>query len=333
MTRELISESNDQGIVRRAFYGAEGTGVRATWRVAIPLVAGLVVYLGGQIAVQSLASLFISDVAGNTAVILTLVVLTVLAIVIVTSGLLALVVATRLDERSYASYGFERSSQWGREFLVGIVIGVIASTGAILYQSGRGFATLQMETTGTGADSIFLGILVVIVTLVFYLSNNVFEEVLFRAIFIKNSAEGLRSRSLGVLPAVVLASAVSTLLFGLLHLLGEGGINDVVTSSVAGILFAVAYVLTGRLSLPIGVHFGGVFIVTFLQERVSQNSELTLPSLFVVEGIETGSTVEVVELWAVRAAIGVLLICMWVYYSCGGLSIAEEVYTRTDRGQ
>jgi membrane protease YdiL (CAAX protease family) len=124
----------------------------------------------------------------------------------------------------------------------------------------------------------------------------------------------------------MIALVASTPIFGLLHLLGNSGLADVLTSLVGGFLFGTAYVLSGQLSLPIGVHFGGVAIITLLQEPVSQSPELTLPSIFVVDGIVDISLAQSVELWIVRATVGIVLICVWVYYSTGEIAIAEEVY-------
>lgn len=320
-------ESGNRGLVTQLLYGSEDTRFRATWRVCIPLTAGLVLYLAGQIAVPLGLRSFVGDVSGTSAILWTLALLTLLALVIAVSGLFALSVASRLDERPYTSYGFNVSTQWGVEFLIGVLIGVSASIGAVLYPVARGYATLHVEPTGIGVDSMLLGGLVVIIMLLFFLANNVFEEILFRAIFIQNAAEGLRTRTIGTTASIVGAIGASAPLFGLLHVLGNGGMAEVLTSLVAGLLFATAYVLTGQLSLPIGVHFGGVALLTFLQEPVSQQPELTLPSIMVVDGIGSASLAQSVELWIARATIGVFLIVAWVYYSTGEVAIAKELYS------
>lgn len=325
-----MSQSTDnsigvRGVVNRLLYGSKDTRLRATWRVCLPLLAGFIPYLGGQIVIRLGLRSVIGDVSGTSDILWTLVLLTLLAGVIAVSGLIAVTVASRLDNRPTWGYGFNVSTGWGIEFLVGVLIGVIASIGAVLYQVARGYATLHPEPTGVGVDSMLLGGLAVVVMLLFFLSNNAFEEILFRAIFIQNAAEGLRMRSMGNTGAVVVALAASAPIFGMTHLLGSGGLADVLTSLIGGVLFATAYVLSGQLSLPIGVHFGGVAILTFLQEPVSQEPELTLPSLLVAEEIGSVSLAQSVELWVVRAAIGMFLICGWVYYSTGEIAIAEEV--------
>jgi len=327
MSQSTDTSIEGRGVVNRLLYGSKDTRLRATWRVCLPLFVGYTLYVGSQIVIPLGLRSIIGDVSGTSNIVWTLVLLTLITAVIAVSGLLAITVASRLDSRPIWRYGFNMSTRWGIEFIAGVLIGVIASIGAVLYQIARGYGTLHPETTGVGIDSMLLGGLAVVVLLLFFLSNNVFEEILFRAIFIQNATEGLRLRSMGKTAAVVVALAASAPIFGMMHLLGGGGLADVLTSLIGGLLFGTAYVLSGQLALPTGVHFGGVAILTFLQEPVSQNPELTLPSVLVVRGIGDASFAQSVELWVVRAAVGVLLICGWVYYSTGEISIDERTFT------
>ena len=326
MSRSTDETVGFRGVVNRILYGSGDTRLRATWRICLPLLVGLSLYVGSQIAIPLGLRAVVGDVSGTSDVGWTLVLLTLVAAVIAVSGLLAVTVASRLDNRPVRKYGFDVSARWGREFVVGVLIGVVASFGAVLYQVARGYATLRPEATGVGVDSTLLGGLAVVVMLFFFLSNNVFEEILFRAILIQNAVEGLRHRAVGKTAAVVVALAASAPLFGATHLLGGGGPADVLTSLIGGVLFGTAYVLSGQLSLPTGVHFGGVAILTVLQEPVSQNPELTLPSVLVLDGLGDASLAQSVELWTVRAAVGLVLVCGWVYYATGEISVADEIY-------
>ena len=57
--------------------------------------------------------------------------------------------------------------------------------------------------------------------------------------------------------AVLLAAAATSLLFGLLHLLNPGAsLLAVVNLTLLGLLFALPMIVTGRLSLSIGLHMG-----------------------------------------------------------------------------
>ncbi|MDQ2074746.1 CPBP family intramembrane glutamic endopeptidase [Haloarcula sp. H-GB4] len=323
MSENISVSSGITDLIHRLLYGSEDTRLRATWRVVIPVFAALVTYLGGRIVMRIAFQSVIGNVSRTSVVLQTLTPLILTATLMIASGLVALAVASRLDNRPLTSYGFAWSTQWVVDFLVGTIIGVSALICTVLYQVARGYATLRTDLTGVGVDSIPLGVLVVVALLVFSLSNNVFEEIVFRTIFIQNAAEGLVKRSVGKRTAVMLALVASTPIFGIWHLLG-GGLSAVLTSLVGGFLFGTAYILSGQLSLPIGVHFGGVALLILTQQPFSQNPELTLPSLFVVE-IANISLAQSIEIWVVRAAVGIVLICAWVYYSAGEIAIAEEV--------
>ncbi|MUV59330.1 CPBP family intramembrane metalloprotease [Halobacterium sp. CBA1126] len=312
-------------LAARLLYGSDDGRLRATWRVVLPVLTGLTLYLAGQIAVPLGVRAVLGDVSGQRALLWALVLFVLLAFVIAASGFVAVLVAARLDQRPPASYGLDLSRRWGGEFLVGVLIGVIASVGAVLYYAATSEASLQVELTGVGVDSIGLTVLAVAALLLFYLANNVFEELLFRAIFIRTAAGGLQARSLSPPAAVALAVVVSAPVFGLLHLVGSGGVAAVLTSAIAGLLFATAYVLCGQLSLPLGVHFGGVAILTVMQDPVSQSPRLTLPSVFVVDGLGSASLAQSVELWGVRAAIGIALLVAWTYYATGDIEFADEL--------
>jgi len=79
-----------------------------------------------------------------------------------------------------------------------------------------------------------------------------FEEILIRGIFFRITEE-----SLGTWIAV----ALSALVFGLLHLLNPGAtlVATLCIALEAGVLLALAYIITRRLWMPIGLHFGWNF--------------------------------------------------------------------------
>ena len=74
----------------------------------------------------------------------------------------------------------------------------------------------------------------------------VLEEVLSRGIVFRIAEQSLGSWA---------ALAISSLLFGLAHLPGQGaGVLAIFTTILAGVLFAAAYLMTRRLWLGIGIH-------------------------------------------------------------------------------
>ena len=116
----------------------------------------------------------------------------------------------------------------GGALLVASVVGALAALGAYAFLGRAGVSAQLLVPL---AEMTFVG---------------VFEEVLSRGIVF-----GIAERSLGTW----LAMALSSLLFGLAHLPGEGaGLLSVLIAIVAGAFFAAAYVLTRHLWLCIGLH-------------------------------------------------------------------------------
>ncbi|WP_255194283.1 CPBP family intramembrane glutamic endopeptidase [Natronobeatus ordinarius] len=323
MVETPTREAANRGTVRRLLYGSDDR-LRATWRVLVPLVLAIVAVIAGRLLLAPLFGTLVDlDASETVPIVWILAAGLYLVLVVGAATAIALAVASRLDRRSVSSYGFERSRRWVRDFFGGILIGAVAVIAAFGYLAARGRVTFAVEMTGVGVDGWPLAAATILVLLTFVLANNVLEEVVFRGILIGNAAEGLRARSVAPLPAVGAAVAISLPVFGAFHLL-SGGLGMVVTSAIGGILFAAGYVLTGQLALPIGVHFGGVIYVSLTQEPLLEG--LTLPTVLVVETGSDPSLLLGVELWLVRALIGVVLVAAWVAVFYGGLSIDERVY-------
>ncbi|ARS89094.1 CPBP family intramembrane glutamic endopeptidase [Natrarchaeobaculum aegyptiacum] len=327
--RQASSERR-RSLADRLRYGSTDGRLRATWRLLAALLVGFVIYIGGHLFVPAVVADALGSVDGVSAVGATVVIFVGFVVTIAIATGASLLVASRLDRRPLTSYGFALSRRWYVDFVAGVLIGVVASIGTVSYQALRGQVSLSVTVTGVGVDSALLGGVVLVAMLAFLLAGNVFEEVLFRSIFITTVAEGLRSRSVGAGTAVVAGVLASLPVFGVFHVLG-GGIGLIVTSAIGGVLFAVAYVLTGQLGLPIGVHFGGVAIVSIGQEPISAEPALTLPSILVAEQATTPSLATGVETWTVRMLIGVALVCAWVYLVYGDLSVTDRLY-REDAG-
>jgi membrane protease YdiL (CAAX protease family) len=137
---------------------------------------------------------------------------------------------------------FSRAGAW-RELGAGLVLGfaLFATTIGILAMLGL------YQVRGVRTDASLL-----IIPLAISVGAGVIEEVIFRGVIFR-----IVESSLGTW----IALAISSLLFGLVHL---GNPNATVLSSVAimleaGLMLAGAYLLTRRLWLPIGVHIGWNF--------------------------------------------------------------------------
>jgi membrane protease YdiL (CAAX protease family) len=117
--------------------------------------------------------------------------------------------------------------------LLSLSIGVLAALGVFQVTGSNGWAAMWATVPG-------------------FILAAVLEEVVMRGIVFRILEESLGSW---------LALAISAALFGLLHLLNPGTtwLNAAAIMLEAGVLLAAAYMLTRRLWLCIGIHFGWNF--------------------------------------------------------------------------
>ncbi len=308
-----MSPSN-RSLTASVLYDATDQRVRATWRILIPILVATLIYITGLLGLQQLVGEHAVVVGAGGILLLTI------------ATIAALLMAARLDKRPVAAYGFERSRRWGRDCCGGVGIGLIASSSMMAFGVAAGQFTSSVEVTGVGAESLAVGGGVVVLLVGFVLANNVFEEVLFRGIVMKNATEALGSRFSGVGVVVGGAVGVSVVLFGLFHLFG-GGLALVITSAIAGLFFVAGYLLTGQLALPIGVHFGG--IITYSMQQEPLFGGFTFPSVIVVEPTPDPSLLIALGMQFFRVLVGVALLAAWVFVFYGGLSIDDRVYTNS----
>lgn len=124
-------------------------------------------------------------------------------------------------------------------------LGAGLSTGAVLVACVAALVAAFGSYRIVGMNGGAMGILAPLALMTFV---GVLEEVISRGIVFR-----ITEKSLGSWAAL----AISSLLFGLAHLPGEGaGALAIAITVVAGVMFAAAYMLTRRLWLAIGIHIG-----------------------------------------------------------------------------
>lgn len=232
----------------------------------------------------------------------------------------ALLLALRVDRGSLARFGLDVDRRWLRNFGVGIAISLGAVGATFGYGAARGFFELTPgQATDVGGATPWLVVLVIGGMLGFFLLQNLYEELVFRSIMLQNFAEGLSERGLSPVWAVGGAAIVSLLFFGAFHVPLRGVVVGV-HSIFVGIVFVLAYLVTGRLGLAIGVHFGRFPFELLVG---GQFGPVTLPSVVDMGEPTLGATVEVT---AVQLGASCLLILLWAHRQ-GDLGIADRVYT------
>lgn len=220
--------------------------LRATWRVAVPILLAFVgiTALGPAVVRTADAGALGQAITGH------------LLSAAVVTGVLVLS-ARVLDDRNVTDYGLDVDRRWVLEFAGGAALGtaLVGATLVVGYLAGWVRVVETFSSGDAGALVPWLALFAV-----GWLCVGYWEEVLFRGIFITNAVEGLSARSLS--PRATLASGwlASAVVFGVVHVpFGSvpGQANPVSKLAfwvLMGGLLGLGYVITGRLALPIGLH-------------------------------------------------------------------------------
>ncbi|MFC7070041.1 CPBP family intramembrane glutamic endopeptidase [Halobaculum lipolyticum] len=156
-----------------------------------------------------------------------------------------LAAARYVDRRRLSDLGLRREPGWLADLGAGLALGVLLQT--LIAVVGVAAGWFRVADTLVGTVGGFASVLLVFLVVGFY------EELVSRGLLLVNAAEGLRFA--GRRGAVAAALAVSAVVFGLLHASNPGASTaSTVGITMAGAFLGVGFVLTGRLSFPVGVH-------------------------------------------------------------------------------
>ena len=233
------------------------------------------------------------------------------------------------DRRLFSGFGLRLDRAWWLDLCFGLALGALLMAGIFSVELAAGWITVTgtFETADEGPFAI-----AILLPLVTFLCVGISEELFSRGYQLTNIAEGLNYPGLGARGAVLIAWAISSLLFGLLHL-GNPGATAISTINIAfaGLLLGVGYILTGRLAIPIGLHItwnffqGNVFgfPVSGLEPIGAMfiSIEQGGPTLFTggVFGPEAGL------LGIAATIVGSLLIWLWVRARHGKATIQTSI--------
>jgi|GEM_PF-3378888 len=181
--------------------------------------------------------------------------------------LCARVAVRLLDRRPWGSLGFALYPKALWELGLGIAVGAGLLLGLWLVDG--------LFSVATGADAVVLpevkvawaDVPAVLVLMLFVAFN---EELLIRGFPLQ-----MLVRTVGA----PLAVALTSLGFGLLHLTGDAwnATTVVLDTGFSGILFAMAYLKTKSLWMPMGIHFSNNFIIFLFENPALEDINLIPP--------------------------------------------------------
>lgn len=295
--REEGTQTTDQRTtVKQVLYGETDARLRATWRILFSLA----VFVGLVIAGETIFS------AAEMPPIITE-----LSLPYLTALAGTVVVAVRLGNRSASGVGFGINIVWLRDLAAGVGLGLIFQFVVTLVWAGTGGLTVTDTTVGgvtTGPSSLAI---ITGVSLFGILVTALWEEFVFRSLLIRNTAEGLAAWSISRTGALGGAIVLSALVFGIPHGFGVAGeytnpTFGALQAVISVSYFVAAYVATGSLALPIGIHFASNAWTTLVVGGVSS----PYPKLFAAERTVAGTIDTLLILLP-----GVLLIALVLWWA------------------
>ncbi|WP_230198758.1 CPBP family intramembrane glutamic endopeptidase [Halopiger djelfimassiliensis] len=245
---------------------------------------------------------------------------------VVATGVVLVVIPRRVDRRSIREYGFDVDRRWWFDFVGAVGIGLLWQALIAVTYLGLGWASVTgIVSPGSSAFAVGMAL-----TLLSFVGVGIWEETLFRGVFIINATEGFAERGFSPATAVWLAWLISSLTFGVIHYWQATGQEGVavpvvlVSTTISGAYFGLAYVLTGNLGFPIGLHVSTNFAgVAVFGKTAAPGDEF--PALIRLETTFPGvwNTLDGLNLFFVTLMLA--LVVVWVYATRREISVDEAL--------
>lgn len=162
-----------------------------------------------------------------------------------------------LDRRSFADFGWHLSPGWWRDFGFGLALGVVLMSGIFLVEYLAGWASITSTFTAPEGTSFWLAILG---PLLLFICVGIYEELLYRGYLLRNLCEGFNVGRFGARNAVWLAVALTSILFGLGHVMNpNASAISTINIVIAGVFLSYGYIVTRELAIPVGMHISWNF--------------------------------------------------------------------------
>ncbi len=163
-----------------------------------------------------------------------------------------------VDRRPFKDFGFHFDGEWWLDLFFGLVLGALLMTGIFLTELAFGWVTVAGSFRSLSPGAPFA--LTILLPLVAFLFVGIYEELFSRGYQLRNMAEGFNYPLPGPRGAVLAAWGISSVLFGILHAFNRNAdVVSVANIALAGLMLGTAYILTGELAVPIGLHIAWNF--------------------------------------------------------------------------
>jgi uncharacterized protein len=276
---------------------------------------------GWRIALQSLGFVtlvVVQQALQDTAVSAHDVTLSVVGSVVYIAGALLLLwaMARRVDRRRFADFGLQPGREWWLDLTAGLALGAFTMTAVAAVGSALGWVRFSGPAATPFGGPFAVTALAVLLG---FVAIGLGEESTFRAYQGRNLAEWLVG-ALGPKRAVAAAAALTAAIFGVAHLANPNAtLLSAVCVTAAGLVLGLAWLLSGGLALPLGMHvtwgFFEEFVFGFPNSGQAPLASLLRPSVTGPDvwlggrfGPEAGLLMLAVEV------VDVVLVVLWLRY-------------------
>lgn len=295
-------------VLRAVFWNDERGRARTPWLIALPLVGAYAALIAVEAAIYGRLPLPMVQLLINVAP--------------VAVAFVLIVASRRLlgARRSLSDYGLAVDRRWLVDLSAGLVIGLAGV--AIPYLVGIAAGWLEVVAVfDRGELALWPGIILIVLSMFLV---GLWEELLLRAVFICNAADGLRGW-LSPRRAVAGGVVVSAVVFGVAHFAQAAQAAFILTWVLSGVVLGVIYVLSGNLALTIGIHaaFNIAYNVLFVRTDVAGLESLSAITRIGLDPdlplLVRGGVLDVAA-WVCVGLLGLL----WLWSSRGALSVNLE---------
>ena len=238
---------------KEIFWNSEEVRLRSAYRITLQLIAALVI-MGG---IFTLLALLIPGVKFEAAS--PWWVFVAFACVRFASAFGSVWPAGRfLDRRNFREFGFHLNKEWWIDFGFGFGLGAVMMSIIFLVQLSAGWITITDTFYFFETQSNFIFPLMIVMLV--FISVGFHEEITTRGYLIKNLAEGLNLKKINPNTAIMIALVSTSALFGFYHMNNPNAtLISTINIGLGGVFFGMAFIITGELSIPIGIHISWNF--------------------------------------------------------------------------
>ncbi|MFC2139168.1 lysostaphin resistance A-like protein [Bacteroidota bacterium] len=309
--------------LRNFFWNSEEARLRAMWRIAIVIVLLMIFMILFAIIDSLFDDLLPRGTLAKEESIL-------FPLEMTLSFFLSIWITSKyFDKRKLADIGLKINLSWWKDFGFGLLLGAILHSVIFLTQFLAGWIEIKgIYENSLSGFSFIAGIGLWLFT---FICAGISEDLFNRGYLLKNISESIRTNNSGNIKPIIWAVVITSLIFGLMHA-GNPNANIISTIGliIAGLMYAVAYVYTGQLALPIGLHITWNFFegCVFGSPVSGSATDITIiASQQIGPEIMTGGAFgpEAGLVGIASRFLGILLIFLWIKSTRGKLKIVEQI--------